>query len=160
MGRSTKPLSGGAKDKFLRSLVTSVDGIPADVARAVTQQLTASISEVRARRDVYERIREGVPTTRAAAQPVTATLPQINPAPPDTTAFDPFAFSAVAVLTKKGRVALAAELEKIASGEHLRRLAEAQHLALDPAVTDVIEMRASILIGTERRIAERKAAAS
>lgn len=163
MARNTKPLSGGAKDKFLRGLIATVEGVPVDVVRAVTQQLTESIAEVRARLEVYERIRDSEPTAPSPENPRHQALPQIarKAAEPAAAAvFDPFAFSAVAVLTKKGRAALSAELDNIASGEHLRRLAEAQHLSLDPALADIADMRTAIILGTERRIAERKAAAS
>ena len=160
MARTTKPLSGGAKDKFLRGVVASIEGVPAETARLLTTQLTECIAEVRARREVYDRMRGGGPTAEPVETPRAGMLPQIAPKPPEPEAFDPFTFSAVAVLTKRGAAALSAELAAIGSVDHLRRLADAQHLSLDPAIADLTEMRAAILLGVERRIAERKAAAS
>lgn len=160
MARNTKPLSGGAKDKFLRGIVASVEGVPPGVVKALTQELTNNITEVRVRRQAYERVRDGEPAAQPGEMTRAAALPQIAPKAPESAAFDPFAFSVVAVLTKKGKAVLAAELDKVGTSDDLRRLAEAQHLALDPALADMAEMRAAILVGAERRIAERKAAAS
>ncbi len=88
---------------------------------------------------------------RAPAQPPA----DAHPAP-----FDPFAFSAVAVLAKQGRAGLMAKLAGIAAAEHLRAFADAQHLAVDSAIVEPEALRAAILTGAERRIAERRAAAS
>ena len=150
MGRQTKPLSGGGKDKFLRGLVEAVDGIAEGPRRALTQALTDSISEVRVRREAYDRVRN-------APEPQDApTVAPNTEAPP----FDPFAFSVITVLTKRGKAGLHAELDKVGSIDHLRHIADAQHLALDPALSTLDDIRAAIVTGTERRIAERKAAAS
>ena len=74
--------------------------------------------------------------------------------------FDPFAFSAVSVLARKGRDALLARLGEIASAEHLREFAIAQHIAIDQTLTAADDLRLAIIKGTERRIAARRAAAS
>jgi hypothetical protein len=74
--------------------------------------------------------------------------------------FDPFAFSAVAVLAKKGRDGLLARLGEIETADQLRQFAEAQHICLDPALARLDEMRLAIVRGAERRIAARRAAAS
>ena len=156
MTRNTKPLSGGGKDKFLRGIVASVEGVPETAAKALVRELTTGIAEVRVRREAYDRVRDGAtdvaaPPARAQASAVTASR---------AAAFDPFAFSVVAILTKKGKPALVVELEKVTSVDDLRRLADAQHVSLDPALTDPAVMRSAIIEGAERRIAERKAAAS
>lgn len=74
--------------------------------------------------------------------------------------FDPFAFSAVVALSRRGKDGLLRQLEEIQSAIDLRQLADAQHLGVDPAVTDAEELRHAIILGAERRIAERRAAAS
>ncbi len=159
MVRHTKPLSGGAKDKFLRGLVDAVDGVPDGARRALTRDLTQGITEVRVRREAYERVRDQPDRpSELLANAAPTTVP--TPAAPAKTAFDPFAFSVVAVLTKKGKAALMDELDKVADVEDLRRIGEAQHLALDPALTTAVDIRAAIVSGAEQRIAERKAAAS
>jgi hypothetical protein len=176
MARTTKQLSGGGKDKFLRGLVEAVRDLPAGAATRVSDALVDGITEVRVRREVWEQLRNGEPVAApvvtpaapkapkakdkaARAAPVDVVPPPAAPATPQA-AFDPFAFSAVALLTRKGKPALAAALDQIERAEDLRSLAQAQHLALDPAMTDVVAIRAAIVAGTERRIAERKAAAS
>jgi hypothetical protein len=160
MARTTKQLSGGGKDKFLRSIVASVADVPAGAAERVSAALTEAITDVRVRREAWGNERAAPGDAKAPQQKEKpAAVVEISPAPA-TAAFDAFAFSAVAVLTKKGKTALLALLGTIASVDHLRKFAEAQHLALDPAVTEAAELRAAIVAATERRIAERKAAAS
>jgi hypothetical protein len=164
MVRNTKPLSGGGKDKFLRGLVDAVADVPPGVRLALSAELTQAISEVRVRRQAYDRVRDqpdspGAPAKVASTR---AVPPKAEALPPAATppAFDPFAFSVVAVLTKKGKAALLVELDKVLAVEDLRRIADAQHLALDPELSFASHIRAAIVIGAERRIAERKAAAS
>ena len=81
-------------------------------------------------------------------------------ATPPLAAFDPFAFSVVVVLKRKGRAALAEALKAITSAADLRKLAEAQHLGVDPAIKDAKKLREAIIKGAEQRMADRKAAAS
>jgi hypothetical protein len=187
MSRTTKALSGPAKDKVLRALVAGTDAVPADVAARVGEVLARSLSEVRVRRDAWDATR-GLTADVATAAPIAETVAKKagkkpSPAPSATTpaapaaspaaptpaapavapaanAFDPYAFSAVSILTKKGKAALAAAFDTIGNVEDLHKVAVAQHLAIDPALTDVNVIRATLVAATERRIAERKAAAS
>lgn len=178
MARTTKPLSGAGKDKFLRTLVAGVEGVPDVAADAVTLALVSTITEVRVRRDVWEAQARAEPAPRAKRSPQghgARAEPQAGPerAAVDSTpvapvpavgmaseaAFDPFAFSVVATLTKKGKAGLMAELARISSIEHLKRIADAQHLGVDPAIADAEALRAAIHDGAARRIAERRAAA-
>jgi hypothetical protein len=161
MTRSTKALSGVAKDKLLRGLVAGVAHVPDDVARRVTDVLTSSLTEVRVRRDAWETVRHGGVPAPVAPPAEAKVAPAAKPATAASIeTFDPYGFSAVALLTRKGKAALAAELDKIDSAEHLRQIATAQHLAIDPGLADVAGIRAALVAATERRIAERKAAAS
>ena len=80
---------------------------------------------------------------------------------PSLRPFDPYAFSVVVTLVKKGREALVARLSEIDSVEDLRQLANAQHLGLDPHIwRRVDDVRQAIVHGAEKRIAGRRAAAS
>ncbi len=164
MVRQTKPLSGGGKDKFLRGLVETVGGVAPAVQNALVETLTGAIAEVRVRREAYDRVRDRpVDLTSEQAPVAPRDVPARDPPPPPVAApstFDPFAFSVVAMLTKKGQPALLGALAKVDNTDDLRRLAEAQHLALDPDLTAIDDIRAAIVVGAERRIAERKAAAS
>ena len=76
-------------------------------------------------------------------------------------AFDPFAFSAVVILARSGADALRAKLKDIKDPEHLRSLADAQHLGVDPELRgDVRALRKAIVSGAKQRLADRRAAAS
>lgn len=170
MARTTKQLSGGGKDKFLRAIVAAEAGIGEDAAERLTATLIDAVTEVRVRREVWEATSKpgpGEKGLRAKAKPTAApsttepVAPVIGAASTVSASvpFDPFAFSAVAILTKKGKDALAAEFAKIATAEHLRALANAQHLAIDQALGDVVALRDALVTATERRLAERRAAA-
>jgi hypothetical protein len=163
MARTTKALSGGGKDKVLRGVVTGVEGVDPDVGEAVVGALSEAITEVRVRREVWDAVRaadQAVPVVRPAptATPSPPALEPVAPPPPART-FDPYAFSAVAVFTRKGVAGLTAELDRITAPADLQALATAQHLGVDPALTDPATLRTEIIKGVERRIAERQAAA-
>ncbi len=92
--------------------------------------------------------------TDAAPEPATA-------APVDTEKpFDPYAFSAMSVLVKQGKDALAKRLAEIKSVEHLKQLADAQHLGINRSLTKIEDVRKAVLAATEQRLADRRAAAS
>lgn len=74
--------------------------------------------------------------------------------------FDPYAFSVVVTLVKKGPDALLARLAEIKEVENLRLLANAQHLGIDQKIAQADDLRHAILQGAERRVAGRRAAAS
>ena len=82
------------------------------------------------------------------------------PPKPVVKSFDPYAFGAVVILERHGPDVLLTHLDGIDDVLHLRQLAEAQHLSVDPAITQVPDLRSAILRGAEERIAERRAAAS
>lgn len=101
--------------------------------------------------------------TAEAAPPPQQTVAKLDPKPADAPlppSFDPFAFSVIAVLKRGGRDALRARLETIGEAHDLRRLADAQHLALDSAAETLAALRNAIILGAEARIADRRAAAS
>lgn len=74
--------------------------------------------------------------------------------------FDPYAFSAMSVLMKQGKDALAKKLADIKTVEHLRKFADAQHLGFDRSLTKTEDVRKALLAATEQRLADRRAAAS
>ncbi len=152
MARTTKQLSGGGKDKFLRAMIAADTGVAAEAVQRLGDQLAEAVTEVRVRRDIWEAVSKSQPAPARATTAIAA-----NTSAP---AFDPFAFSAVALFTKKGKAALEAALGQIASPDQLKALATAQHLAIDPALGEVATLRGAIVVAVERRIAERRAAAS
>lgn len=74
--------------------------------------------------------------------------------------FNPYLFSAIVVLAKQGRDGLFKRLQEIKSAENLRAFAEAQHVPVEKSLKRVDEIRKAIVIAAERRLADRKAAAS
>lgn len=76
------------------------------------------------------------------------------------TPFDPYAFSAMVVLTKTGRDGLAKKLTEIKGADNLRKFAEAQHLGIDRKLTKIDDLRKAIVRAAEQRLADRRAAAS
>lgn len=156
MAGKTKALSGPGKDKFLRAIAAA-----APDKAALLDSLHSNVPEIRVRLEVWKdtlarhksSVDAAAATTEKPVEPAAATTPVAKP-------FDPYAFSAVAVLTKQGRAALETRLSSIVSAADLRALADAQHLAVDTGVTDAKALRTAIITGAERRIAERIAAAS
>lgn len=161
---------GAAMRRFFAALLARETSL--DVAER--DRLAEALSKPIGRLLVYHDPSDG--PAAAAGENATASLPVTVPvhapaapepaaeAPPPA-AFDPFAFSVVAVLKRSGPAALLERLSAIADADHLRRLADAQHLALDPAggapVPDDLDgLRHAIVAGAEARLAERRAAAS
>jgi len=104
----------------------------------------------------------GAKAVKSADHPKTAKEAG-KPAPPPAhveAPFDPYAFSAMVVLTKHGRDGLAKRLSEIKSIEHLKKLADAQHLGFDRALTRIDDVRKALLAAAEQRLADRRAAAS
>ena len=88
-----------------------------------------------------------------AAEPPSAPAEQDKP-------FDPYAFSAMVVLAKQGKDALAKRLGEIKSVEHLKQMADAQHLGINRSLSKIEDVRKAVLAATEQRLADRRAAAS
>jgi hypothetical protein len=169
MAGKTKALSGPGKDKFLRAIAARTT----DQATFL-EALLVDVPEIRVRLDVWKE------TLRRSSAEVVAKATDDNVGPravarhgksdagadssklaaTQTPAFDPFAFSVVALLTRQGKSAVEAKLASIDDAINLRALADAQHLAVDQSVTDLAMLRAAIVAGAERRMAERIAAAS
>lgn len=165
--KKTRPLSGPALRKYVRDLVEADAEIAAEPGRRITETLVREVAEARIRLPIPQRRRSsGTPASDGKDRVITAPGPSETaktdpaPAPPPEPSFDPYAFSAVAVMTREGRTGLLARLTDITSAGNLRQFAEAQHLALPSGLEDPAELRTAILAATERRIADRRAAAS
>jgi hypothetical protein len=74
--------------------------------------------------------------------------------------FNPYLFSALVALAKHGRDGLMLRLNEIESTENLRAFAEAQHVPVDESLDHADDIRNAIVAGVERRLADRKAAAT
>ncbi|MFN3867761.1 MAG: hypothetical protein ACK4MF_01700 [Hyphomicrobiaceae bacterium] len=151
-----------AKRAFLLGLMKAghgadtakVDELAAKYSEGINQiwlwdtHLAAELSAI-ARREIAAAA-AAAPQQSTALEPQTATEP----------AFDPFAFSAVVVLSRQGRSGLMKRLADIDDITHLKQFAEAQHIAVDSTLTDRDALCEAILRGAEQRIADRRAAAS
>ena len=156
MGRSTKTYSGGGQAKFFRDLFRADGDVPEAAITRLVAQCEAKIAHVRVRAVPLAAQATGVKPASVPAPTAVTPTPTVSAA----AAFDPFAFSVVAMLAKKGRLVLEAKLSEIKAVEQLRGIADAQHLGIDAGVTDAAALRSAIVTGAERRMAERKAAAS
>jgi hypothetical protein len=160
MARTTKQLSGGGKDKFLRGVVGRASGPNDGDGAQIADMLCNVVTEVRVRREVWEDISRAMPPAATSARPAETPPPSQETHATPAPAFDPFAFSAVAVMARKGAAGLLAELGRISDPSNLRQLAEAQHLVIAETSGDPEALRQAIVRATEQRIAERRAAAS
>lgn len=149
MTKATRPLSGASQKKYFRELIGAQEGVPPEAAARLLDACETEIAQVRVRLPIPGRGTPGKPTTgkKGAAHGGAA-------------AFDPFAFSLVVVMTKGGAAALIEKLATIADAGHLHAIAKAQHVGVPPELTDAAAIRAALIEGTERRIADRRAAAS
>ena len=132
---------------FFRNAISTEPGITDEKAEQIAERCVQSIDMVLTKR-----------ASEQAARDVAAPAPAAPP--PPAPQFDPFAFSAVSVLARKGRDALLERLGEIGSAGNLREFAIAQHISIDQNLTQASELRLAIVNGTERRIAARRAAAS
>ena len=79
--------------------------------------------------------------------------------------FDPDAFSLIAVLARQGESELRVKLKGIKTREHLKKLADAQHIPVERSLFEnkkvgLDKIRDAIIAGTKRRTADQFAAAS
>ena len=78
------------------------------------------------------------------------------PEPP----FDPYAFSVVVMLAKKGEQGLMARLNDVSDPAQLKAIADAQHIGLKGSSATAKDLRKAIVQGAKQRLADRRAAAS
>lgn len=127
----------------------SVERLAAALTKAVNRMLVWDVPAESEAPDA-SRPKRKMPEVVASSAPVE----------PRTDRFNPYVFSALIVLAKSGREGLAKRLGEIKSAENLRALAEAQHLAVDPSLKRIDDIRRAVVASTEQRLADRKAAAS
>ena len=178
-------LSGTGVRAFLHALVRSEPAASKELADAVAKRGAAAIRRMLVVRDGHHAWRRsqpgtgrritssaardlGAPTMSApaatvsmapAAEAPSSALPTTPPI-----AFDPYAFAIEAILIKQGEAALAERLELVTEAGHLRALARAQRINLDPEIAGDPDatpsvLRQAILRGAGKRLADRRAAA-
>ncbi|MEO0670521.1 MAG: hypothetical protein AAFZ05_00685 [Pseudomonadota bacterium] len=179
MKRITRRLKGRALEAFLtraiESDIESHGGTRASAGR-LAAALSREIAIARVRRDVEGRFwqrraarENGATPDAATAPPATDATPSIEPPPAEPSAspepaFDPYEVSLVPLFQKDGVDAVRAALDRVDGVDQLRKMARAQQLALPADIrrgeVTPNAVREAILISIERRIADRKAAAS
>jgi hypothetical protein len=142
---------------FFRAHVRRETSLDDEAAEKLAAALTKAVNRML----VWE-IPADVPDTPVAAAPAAEPASPIEAQERHDRAenFNPYLFSALVALAKHGRDGLMLRLKDIKSAEHLRAFAEAQHVPVDATLKRTDEIRKAIVAGVERRLADRKAAAS
>ena len=146
MAKTVKSLSGSQKDSYLARVVSAELGGRAGAADVVAQRLVGEVTRVWVKLDAL-----GAETM--AADEVAADQQSGDD-------FDPFTPNVVVVLRREGRAKALAALDGIREVEHLKRLAREQQLGIDPEIAAPEDIRLAIVTAAERRVANRRAAAS
>jgi len=146
MAKTTRALSGAAKDAYFRRALEQECGLDMPAGERLLDRLQSGVAQVRVRLDAGSA--ETAPASVSAAQD----------APLDE-AFDPFALNVILILRTRGRDAVLSELEAIQSAESLRLLAREQQFSLGSELATLAEIRDAIATAAERRVANRRAAA-
>lgn len=162
--RATQLSDAQRIEAFLVETLAAESELDAVRAGAIAARIARRIKRV----VVWDDASEGAPIAATASvantspEPtmVPATAAAVSPVAAAVAPFDPYAFSAVVVLTRSGRDGLMQRLAEITNREHLVALADAQHLAVDRVLPSAEELRAAIVAAAEQRIANRRAAAS
>lgn len=150
MGRTTKPLSGQAKTRYLKGVLTTEPSLDQAASKRLLDLMDQEITLLRVRLPVTKRAPVVTPSAPVPAPSRTSTAES----------FDPHAFSLVVVMSKQGAEGLLKRLESIADPDQLCAIAKAQHIAIPEAAGAIAELRAALIAGTAQRIADRRAAAS
>lgn len=159
MGKLSQASSQDKLRAFFREIVLGEPGVDRALADRVAERCVKHIDLLLE----WDRGRSDN-KTQPAPEPERPIVPPLRASPPVKPAamrpFDPYAFSVVVTLVKKGREALVARLSEIDNIDDLRQLANAQHLGVDPHLARADDVRQAIVNGAEKRIAGRRAAAS
>lgn len=162
MGKFSQPSSQDKLRAFFREIVMGEPGVDRALAERVAERCVTHIDLLlewdRSRTEKKSPAQSIAPVQERPLVPPLRATPPIKPAA--MRPFDPYAFSVVVTLVKKGREALLARLSEIENVEDLRQLANAQHLGVDPQLARADDVRQAIVNGAEKRVASRRAAAS
>ena len=160
MAKNTRPFSGQMQRKYFRDLLKSDPGISPEAVERLTEIASVEIASIRVRLPLVIRKR-AAQEIQAAVQRAGNAKPSDTPSTGSSSAtFDPHAFSLIVVFRTGGKEALLAKLSEVADPDHLRAIARAQHVALDGEPADRSALLNALVVGTEKRIAHRQAAAS
>jgi hypothetical protein len=163
MTRKTKALSGSAQEAYFRRVLKTFPDLSEAAREAILGRLRQDVAQLRVRAGAREdsaAVQDSADTD--AAEDAEAVGNHAAAASPDVSAthFDPFALNVIVTLRQQGRDAALEALNAIANAEHLRLLAREQRLSIDTALASSAELSAAIVTAAERRLANRRAAAS
>ena len=148
---------------YLRSILAVEPGVDTDLADRLAERCVKRIARMLVwdSSGAESTINLDAQTTSATQTPLQPDQHSVDtPTAPPADAFDPFSFSVVVLLKRKGRTALLKRLEAIDDPAQLRKIAEAQHLGIDKSLSSVSKLREALVAGAEQRLADRRAAAS
>jgi hypothetical protein len=107
---------------FFRAHIARETGLDGAAAEKLADALTRATNRM--------LVWDGAPLETPSSRPLDVTASKQL----DRPVFNPFAFSTMVVLAKTGKDGLMKRLADIKSADNLRALADAQHLAVDPAL--------------------------
>lgn len=150
MPKTVNSLTGPAKDAYLRQLLATEPELGSAGRDRLAEKLQSEVTRVWVRSSSPAVVGHGAVLPEAGAAGETAT----------PLGFDPFTPNVIVVLRTGGRDKVLAALGQIDAVDHLRSLAREQQLGIDPELALPDEIRSAIVTAAERRIANRRAAAS
>jgi hypothetical protein len=157
MSRKTKVLSGTSQDAYFRRVLLTFPDLPEATRETLLARLRQDVAHLRVRAGATADAVTGERASEIETEPVAETI-ETEPTP--AIHFDPFALNVIVTLRQQGRDAALEALNAIADAEHLRLLAREQRLSIDDALASSAELSAAIVTAAERRLANRRAAAS
>ena len=167
----TRLLSGPAKSRYVRALLERHGADPeaaaagdAEIVQVLVRPAAAERPSTRliARRRKSWAISNDRPPAALPPGPQNEEVAAPSLAASTLPPFNPYAFSAMAILLNEGRAALEARLATATTREQIVQLAEAQSVRLDPAAlaakkTSLKTLRAAFIEAVERRVSHRRA---
>jgi hypothetical protein len=161
MAKGTRALTGAAKDAYLKRSLRAEAELAEPVRERLTERLRGEIASVTLKAAPATDVAEAGPDKeRPAASHVLATAAPATPLAAAPSVFDPYNPNVIVVIRTRGREAVLAELAGIDDVDHLRLLAREQQLGIGGDLTNAVDIRMAIVAAAERRIANRRAAAS
>jgi hypothetical protein len=178
MAKRTTALTGTAKKAFFERTLQKEAELDGNLRARLVARLSQDVQQVRVRDEILaglDQQMEEAPRSRASApkasvmkksakasaapEPDETAIPVPDePAAPAT--FDPYSPNVIVVVRTEGRAAALTALSAIESPRNLRLLAREQQLSVDAALETPADLCEAIVAAAERRIANRRAAAS
>ena len=182
MKKTTRKLTGHAKDRFFARFFAEEPGLSAETAQSLARRSSATFTSVRIKRIAWgllqgRRDGRGKATSDVAPPSSVATASVVQPVaevvavpaipagaiPGEPVAFDPYVFGLVPVFQREGRDGLMAKLATVDHADNLRLMAKTQQVVLPAELrkgdADAATLRTAIADAVAKRVADRRAAA-